>query len=148
MGTSHTVSGSHIPCSGEMDGAKLRRRGHRGGGGGAASLAEGSLSEESRVGKANLRIQPMSWHNKAYFLSQPQSQAGSAWILPRTFLKTIQNSPRESWKSRPKRQSATFRAENLWASLSGDHLQVEEKRVGQGGWGWGGCVPEPGKGRL
>lgn len=50
---------------------------------GAASLTEGSLTEKSRGGKTNLRIQPMSWHNKAHFLSQPQSQAGSAWILPR-----------------------------------------------------------------
>lgn len=72
--------------------------------GGASSPAEGSPAKTSRVGKANLRIQPMPQHNKAHFLSQPQSQDGSAWVLPRDLPKTIQSRPRELQKSRPERE--------------------------------------------
>lgn len=99
--------------------------------GGASSPAEGSPAKTSRVGKANLRIQPMPQHNKAHFLYQPQSQDGSAWVLPRDLPKTIQSRPRELQKSRPKRERAPFRAGISGPTSSGDHLQMSWTRRGR-----------------
>lgn len=99
---------------------------------GAASPAEGSPAKKSRVGKGNLRIQPMPQHNKAHFLSQPRSQAGSAWALLRDLAKIIQHRP-ESPRNLGQRELATFRAGISSQTSCGDrpkqgHLQMPLRR--------------------
>lgn len=112
---------------------------------GAASLAEGSLTEKSRGGKANLRIQPMSWHNKAHFLSQPQSQARSAWILPRDLSEDHPEQSQGALEIQAEERERHLQGrECLGKPLWGPPAKGRE----EGGSRGEGCVLGSGKGRL